>query len=235
LENVLAANTNNHYEILGIKPGASDTEIKKAFREKAKLLHPDIAGSAQSEAMRKLINAYEVLSSRERRFNYDRAYSRFVKKCAFNYRTWLNEQDNPESQAKLIFFELLHFEEERGIDVWRKNGGLGFDLRRYMDREDWMDCQYILAEELDTRGFSFEAFKLMSAVLAEERRKPYFKLFTPEIESYLKNMVKLRIKSQVDEETWIDCLETMIALGFSAQDEKRYKHSIAVTLEKLRA
>jgi curved DNA-binding protein CbpA len=226
---------NNHYKILGIKPGASDSEIKKAFREKAKLLHPDIAGSAQAEEMRKLINAYEVLSSSERRFDYDRAYSRFVKKRAFDYRTWLNEQDNPESQAKLIFFELLHFEEERAINAWRKSGGLDFAMNKYMDREDWMDCQYILAEELDKRGSSFEAFKLMSAVLAEERRRPYFKLFTAEIESYLKNMVKLKVRPQVDEETWIDCLETMIALGFSARDEKRYKHSIAVTLEKLRA
>ena len=231
----MAPNTNNHYEILGLKPGASDAEIKKAFREKAKLLHPDIAGSSQSEAMRKLINAYEILSSHERRFDYDRAYSRFVKKFTFDYRTWLNEQDNPESQAKLIFFELLHFEEERAIEAWRKSGGLDFSFNKYMDREDWMDCQYILAEELDKRGFSFEAFKLMSAVLAEERRKPYFKLFTEEIENYLKNMIKIKIKSQVDEETWIDCLETMITLGFPAQDEKRYKHSIAVTLEKLRA
>jgi curved DNA-binding protein CbpA len=226
---------NNHYKILGIQPGADDAEIKKAFREKAKLLHPDIAGSAQAEEMRKLINAYEVLSNRERRFNYDRAYSRFVKKFTFDYRTWLNEQENPESQAKLIFFELLHFEEEKAINVWRKSGGLGFDMNKYMEREDWMDCQYILAEELDKRGFSFEAFKLMSAVLAEERRRPYFKLFTEEIESYLKNMIKLKVKPLVDEETWIDCLETMITLGFSAQDEKRYKHSIAVTLEKLRA
>jgi hypothetical protein len=60
-------------------------------------------------------------------------------------------------------------------------------------------------------------------------------LFTAEIESYLKNMVKLRLKHQVDEETWIDCLETMIGLGFSERDEKRFKRSMADTLEKLRA
>jgi len=225
----------NYYDILGIKQGASDSDIKKAFREKAKMLHPDIAGSTQSEAMRKLIGAYEILSSRERRFDYDRAYSRFVKKCEFDYRTWLNEQENPASQAKLIFFELLHFEEDRAVAVWRKNGGLDFSLRKYMDREDWMDCQYILAEELDKREFSFEAFKLMSEVLAEERRRPYFRLFTEEIESYLKNMVRQKLKPQVDEETWLDCLEIMIGLGFSAQDEKRFKQSIAVTMEKLRA
>jgi len=225
----------DYYELLGIEHGASQSAIKKAFREKAKQLHPDIAGSSQSEAMRRLLSAYEILSSAERRCDYDRIYSRFLKKQAFNYRTWLNEQENPESQAKLIFFELLHFEEERAIAVWRRNGSLNFNLENHLEREDWMDCQYILAEELDKRDFSFEAFKLMSAVLAEERRRPYFKLFTPEIENYLKNIVKFRLKEQVDEETWIDCLKLMIELGFSAKDEKRFKRSMANTLEKLRA
>jgi curved DNA-binding protein CbpA len=226
---------NNHYDLLGIKHGASTSEIKKAFREKAKLLHPDIAGSTQAEAMRRLIGAYEVLSNSERRFEYDRAYSRFIKKCGFDYRIWLNEQDDPSCQAKLIFFELLHLEEERAIAIWRKNGGLDFRMEKYMDREDWMDCQYILAEEMDRRGYSFEAFKLLAAILAEERRRPYFKLFTVEIENYLKTLVNLRLKAQVDEETWIDCMETMIGLGFPAQDEKRFKRSMAVTLERLRA
>jgi curved DNA-binding protein CbpA len=226
---------NNHYDLLGVDKTASGPEIKKAFREKAKRLHPDIAGSSQAEAMRKLIAAYEILSNPERRYEYDKMYSRFVKKAGFDYRTWLNEQEDGESQAKLIFFELLHLEEERAIEVWRKNGGLDFHIEKYLEKEDWMDCQYILAEELDKKGSSFEAFKLMSAVLAEERKRPYFKLFTIEIENYLKTLVKLRLKSQVDEETWIDCMETMISLGFPARDEKRFKKSMADTLQKLRA
>ena len=224
-----------HYDLLGIKHEASASEIKKAFREKAKLLHPDIAGSGHAEAMRKLLTAYEVLSNAERRYEYDKAYSRFVKKSGFDYRVWLNEQDDPYSQVKLIFFELLHLEEDQAIAVWRKNGGLGFRMEKYMDREDWMDCQFILAEELDKRGFTFEAFKLLAAILAEEKRRPYFKLFTVEIKNYLKTLVKQRLKSQVDEETWIDCMETMIGLGFSARDENRYKRYMAATLEKLRA
>ncbi|MDR1839206.1 MAG: DnaJ domain-containing protein [Treponema sp.] len=223
---------NNHYDLLGVRQNASASEIKKAFREKAKQIHPDIAGSSHAETMRKLISAYEVLSSPERRFEYDKVYSRFVKNYGFNYRTWLNEQDDPESQTKLIFFELLHLEEERAIGIWRKNGGLDFQMEKYMDREDWLDCQYILAEELDKRGCSFEAFKLMSAVLAEERRRPYFKLFTAEIENYLKNLVKFRLKPQVDEETWIDCLQTMMGLGFSARDEKYFMRSMADTWHK---
>jgi hypothetical protein len=225
---------NNHYELLGIEPDASSVEIKRAFREKAKQFHPDIAGSVHAQAMRKIIGAYEILSNPERRFEYDKAYSRFVKKSGFNYRTWLTEQDDPECQAKLIFFELLHLEEERAIAIWRKNGGLDFPLGKYMEREDWMDCQFILAEELDKRGFSFEAFKLLAVVLGEERRRPYFKLFTVEIESYLKTLVRQKLKTQVDKETWIDCMEIMMGLGFSAQDESRFKRSISDTWLKNR-
>jgi len=225
---------NNHYELLGINQTASPAEIKKAFREKAKQLHPDIAGVERAEAMRKLISAYEVLSNNERRFEYDKAYSRFIKKCGFDYRKWLSGQDDPSSQAKLIFFELLHLEEDRAIEIWRKNGGLDFQMEKHIDREDWMDCSFILAEELDKRGFPFEAFKLLAAILAEERRKPYFKLFTVEIENLIKLLVKSRLKSRLNRETWIECLKTMMELGFPAQDKKRFLKSINEALNKIK-
>ena len=224
----------SHYDLLGIKPGASTAEIKKAFREKAKKLHPDIAGAVNAEEMRRLINAYEALSDLQRRFEYDKVYSVYVKKTGFDYRTWLNEQDDPASKAKLIFYELLRLEEDRAIEVWRENGALDFSMEKFMTREDWMDCQYILAEELDKRDFSFEAFRLLAALLAEEQRRPYFNLFTPEIKSYVKMLVKKRLKSQVNSETWIDCMESLIGIGFSEQDERFFKESIMHTLKEIR-
>jgi len=225
---------NNHYELLGINQSASPSEIKRAFREKAKQLHPDIAGVTRAEAMRKLISAYEVLSNPERRFEYDKAYSRFVKKCGFDYRKWLSEQDDPSCQAKLIFYDLLHLEEDRAIEVWRKNGALDFHMEKYMDREDWMDCSFILAEELDRKGCSYEAFKLLAAILAEERRRPYFRHFTEEIENFIKLLVKSRLKPSLNRETWIECLKTMMELGFSEKDKKRYMNLINRAENKLK-
>jgi hypothetical protein len=108
-------------------------------------------------------------------------------------------------------------------------------MEKFMDTEDWMDCKYILAEELDKRGFCFEAFKLLADILVEERRRPYYKHFTEDIEIYLKTLVRQRLKSQVDEETWIDCLEIMIRLGFPPRDELRFRRSMSDTLEKMRA
>jgi uncharacterized protein YqgQ len=226
----------NYYSLLGVGRNSSPADIKKAFREKAKRLHPDIAGKAAEAAMRKLLTAYEVLSHRDRRFEYDRAYSRFVKNVNFDYRAWLQERaDDPASQAKLVFFELLHLEEDAALEIWQKNGGLRFAMEKYLDREDWMDCLYILAEELDKRQRSFEAFKLLVRLVEEERRIPYFRHFMDDIELFLKEMVRLRLKAQVDEETWVDCLETLLALGFSPRDEARWMRSMAETLLRMGA
>ena len=57
-------------EFLGVRWDATEEEIQKAYRHKAKILHPDTGGSA--EAFSELALAYEVLSDIERREWYDR-------------------------------------------------------------------------------------------------------------------------------------------------------------------
>jgi curved DNA-binding protein CbpA len=225
---------NNYYELLGVNRDAPAGEIKKAFRERAKRLHPDIAGKAAEGQMRKLLTAYETLCDGERRYEYDRAYARFVKDVSFDYRSWMREQgESPEYQAKLVFFELLHLEDDEAIAVWRKNGGIHFPMERYLDRDDWMDCCFILAEELDRRLQSFEAFTLLTQIIREERRRPYFKHFTVEIEKLVREIVRLRLKSQTDTETWVGCLQTLLTLGFPARDEASWRRSLVQALSAL--
>jgi molecular chaperone DnaJ len=64
----------NLYALLGIRPDATDEEIKRAYRAKARELHPDAnQGDAESEARFKEVTvAYEVLRDPERRARYDR-------------------------------------------------------------------------------------------------------------------------------------------------------------------
>ncbi|MDR2210560.1 MAG: DnaJ domain-containing protein [Spirochaetaceae bacterium] len=224
----------NYYSLLGTSPKASSRDIKKAFREQAKRIHPDIAGTAAGEEMRRLITAYEVLSDPERRYEYDRAYSRFIKKYRFDYRTFLREQgESLASQAKLVFFELLHLEEEEALAIWRAQGGLNFSMEKYLDREDWMDCTFILAEELEKRQCYYESFVLLVRLVREERRLPYFRHFMGELENLLKEIVRLRLRSAVDGETYVECMETLLELGFPPRDEARWMRSMAETLVKL--
>ena len=63
----------DYYESLGLNKGASDEEIKKAFRKQAKKYHPDVnPGNAKAEARFKEVNeAYEVLSDSSKKARYD--------------------------------------------------------------------------------------------------------------------------------------------------------------------
>ena len=61
------------YEILGVSKDASESEIKKAFRRRARELHPDVNKAADAEDQFKELNeAYDVLSDPNKRAQDDR-------------------------------------------------------------------------------------------------------------------------------------------------------------------
>jgi molecular chaperone DnaJ len=68
----MATQQRDYYRILGVERGATDAEIKRAFRKLAQQWHPDVSAEAGSDARFKEINeAYQVLSDPERRRIYD--------------------------------------------------------------------------------------------------------------------------------------------------------------------
>lgn len=70
----------DYYEVIGAPRGADADEIKKAFRAKARQLHPDVSQDPDAgKKFSELNEAYEVLSDPDKRAKYDRlGHDRFV-------------------------------------------------------------------------------------------------------------------------------------------------------------
>lgn len=106
---------NNPYEVLGVKQGASEEEIKKAYREQVKKYHPDQYGDnplkdLAEEKMRELNEAYDFLmknSTTSGNYSHSSAnssnnYSNNDSSYEYgNIRMDINNRDYASAEAKL--------------------------------------------------------------------------------------------------------------------------------------
>ena len=62
----------DYYGVLGVPSDATAESIKSRYRELAKEMHPDISGERSDMDMARINEAYEVLSDKSRRAEYDK-------------------------------------------------------------------------------------------------------------------------------------------------------------------
>ena len=105
----------DYYEALGVKPDASQDDIKRAFRKLAKKYHPDAhPGDKQAEKrFKELSQAHETLGDPKKRKQYDQM--REAARFGFDPRGFSGARQGPGGKAGGVSFE----------DLFGGLGGLG--------------------------------------------------------------------------------------------------------------
>jgi curved DNA-binding protein CbpA len=225
----------NYYDVLGIQPEAATREVKSAFRRQAKKHHPDtraasgsVSGGAKGAgaraadaAMRLLLEAYRVLSDPEKRRLYDRTLRRRrAEEGGFDYHRFLKARPgDPESQAKLVVYDLLHDLEDEAIETYERAKAFGdFRLERFLERGEAMDAEFCLAEEYEKREKWLRAYSIYKRLILMEIEKPCFRYFFEVIILRFRSLVLLKLQRALEDEDYVDRLEEAAGIGLPRRD-----------------
>ena len=208
------------YKVLGVRQDATLAEIKRAYREKVKNLHPDLTGDiTRHEEFNEVVHAYRVLSDARQRNIFDEEFLFRMKKSqrgsdSFDYYKWLSARDDNESRAKLIFYTLMHNKEDEAVAEFKRMqmSHTDFSLKNYFTREDFMDYGYILAEELVIRAEYYDAFLLLEQIIKMEYSYRYFYIFFPEVIDFTLTILKRNIDTVISDELALDVYERALDL-----------------------
>ncbi len=96
----------NCYELLGVSPSANNAELKKAFHQLSKRLHPDTTSMPNDEAIKQFQNvceAYDLLSDPVLRASYDLSIEKD------------NNLSSQKTEPNLVNIEPIQFSKSIGV------------------------------------------------------------------------------------------------------------------------
>ena len=231
----------DYYKVLGVRKNATLAEIKKAYREKAKILHPDSKSLDSSKSkFNELVKAYRILSDERQRNFFDESFafsfgSRKKNVESFNYYEWLKSRDDEESRAKFIIYTLMHQKEDEAVSefISLQSSKSDFSLKKWFTREDFMDFGYILCEELTFRDEYYDAFLLLSQIILMEYSYNYFYIFFPEVISFALEILHHHIDGHISDELALDVFEQALELKLGKKEDAFFLEKMAGEYKRL--
>jgi len=225
----------DYYAILGLKPNCGRTEVRRAYRAKAKEVHPDMSGEEGTARFLALKEAYEVLAGKATREAYDltwRATRKKGKVTDWDYRDFLSgKKDDPESLARLICYDLLHDLDGEAVELYdeAQTGGF-FSLRKYLEREDFMDYAFMLAEAYLEQDALVKAYRLFRGIAELEEEDPYFKHFYVEVLDRMAAIVRHSLPDDPDNRLRMAFVTDLVKLSYHPREEARLRKLLSEML-----
>ena len=131
--------------------------------------------------------------------------------------------DDPQSQARLIVFDLLHGFEEEALWIYERSKGFqDFRLERWLERGEAMDCEYCIAEEYEKRGKYIKAYQIYKKLIQMELEKPWFRYYFDVVALQFRLLVLQKLPGKIDDDDYLDRLEEAIELGISPRETAQY-------------
>jgi curved DNA-binding protein CbpA len=177
----------NYYEVLQVRRRADQAEIKKAFRVLAKRFHPDANPQNTQWAerrMKQIMTAYRVLADDHRRTEHDA-------------RIDLHEKSAPPSPAPSreggaaasVLSDLLDGHGPAALRTYDNIfDGHSARLFTHLTIRDYLDCIFLLAEQMERAQRFQEAADLYEELYREEVEPPRQRYFFDEVRERLKNL-----------------------------------------------
>ena len=229
------------YKILGVRKEATLAEIKRAYREKVKNLHPDLTGDlSRRDEFNEVVHAYRVLADTHQRSIFDESFFFRAKTNphnaqSFDYYKWLSDREDYESRAKLIFYTLMHNKEDEAVAEFKRmqTNHADFTLKDFFTREDFMDYGYILAEELVLREEFYDAFILLEQIIKMEYSYSYFYIFFPEVINFTLTILKRNIDGVISDELALDVYERALDLELGRTNDSFFLKKMSEEYRRL--
>jgi len=201
----------NPYKVLGVKPGEDPNVIRRRYRLLAGKWHPDRNPDNTKEAERRfkeVAEAYRILSTSVYQTSWaSSARPRQHYNTPDPYRTpkksyWdrlREDEGNPESQAKVVLYELTEGLESQGFSRYldfRKAGITTLD--QCLVGRDLLDCAFLLAEEFEKRKCYAEAMEHYKIVYWTHHHSPIMPFYTLETRERLISLLGKVVSREID-------------------------------------
>ena len=222
----------DYYEVLGVRKDGSPEEIRASFRRLAKKYHPDRNTSRAKWAEQKIrviIQAYDTLMDRDSRAAYDRKLRQEQDPDEDAYRQSLRQRyGDPYAEARLVLEDLLNERGDEAVEVFeRAKERLGdFDLSKYLDSRDYLDCLFLLGEEYERAGDWKQALDFYHKVYDLERDSPS-RFILETLKERIRDIYCKKLARRSTPLDAVDIYERVLSLGIPKKTEAYIHKKIA--------